>query len=147
LGGDRVALWVAATALVLHFLCISRQRAEWLCIAMTVIIGCLLDSVLHRFGVLQFPNFDGLGVPFWLATIWLLFATTLNHSLRWLQKHGYWAALLGASIAPLSYWAGVRFGVARFGLETPWAMAILAICWGLLLPLLSAMMRHHTRMG
>jgi hypothetical protein len=145
LGGDRVALLVAATTLVLHGLCISRERAEWLCIVATVAIGCVLDSTLHSLDILQFPAFSGVGVPLWLATIWLLFATTLNHSLRWLQKHWFWAVLLGVFIAPLSYWAGVRFGVASFGVATPLALAILAICWGLLLPLLSAMMRHRTR--
>ncbi|HSB96358.1 MAG TPA: DUF2878 domain-containing protein [Spongiibacteraceae bacterium] len=145
LGGDRLALPTIAIMLVLHAIVSGCQRAEWLVIALSAALGIGLDSALHFFGILRFDDFASWGVPLWLAALWLLFATTLNHSLGWLQGRPLLASLVGALLAPLSYWVGARFGAARFGIAVPAALAVLAVCWGLLLPLLGAMMRHRIR--
>jgi len=144
-GGDRLALPTVVIILGLHAVVSGCQRAEWLVIALSAALGIGLDSALHFFGILRFDDFASWGVPLWLAALWLLFATTLNHSLRWLQWHPLWAALIGAVFAPLSYWGGARLGAASFGITMPAALAVLAVCWGLLLPLLGAMMRHRIR--
>ena len=143
LGGDRVAVPVAAALLLLHWWFFSREAAEWLCIAFTVAIGVALDITLESAGVLQFAN--DTPIPLWLVALWALFATTLNHSLRWLQPHWAWAALLGAGAGPFSYWSGVQLDAAWFGIGTLAACGVLAACWGLLLPFLSAMMRRRYR--
>jgi len=145
LGGDGVALAFVAGALLLHWCCSRPDAAEWLCIALSAAIGCLLDSSLHSFGILRFAETAGFGIPLWLVALWLLFATTLNHSLRWLQARGWLAMLLGAAAGPLSYWGGEQLGAAQFGVAAPVACLILAVCWGLLLPLLNAMMRRRRR--
>ena len=144
-GGDRVALLAVAVGLSLHGFIFRVDRTEWCVIALSAGIGFGLDSALHRCGVLLFSAVAVWGAPLWLAALWLLFATTLNHSLHWLQGRPWLAALCGALFAPLSYWGGARLGAADFGVETPTALIILAACWGLLLPVLSAMMRHRIR--
>jgi hypothetical protein len=141
-GGDRVAVPVAAAVLLLHWRYLSRDAAEWFCMALSVALGVAIDAGLEAFDVLQFV---GGGVPVWLIALWALFATTLNHSLRVFQRHLLWAALAGAGAGPLSYWSGVRLDAARFGIDTPTACAVLGVCWSLLLPLLSAMMRRRYR--
>ena len=144
-GGNRIAAVTAGVILLVHALVNRCELSEWLCIVLCASLGVLLDGALHAFGILQFATPSVFGVPFWLVAVWLIFATTLNHSLRWLQTHRYWAIWLGASTAPLSYWGGVQLGAAHWGRAIPQALAIIALCWGLLLPLLSAMMRHRTR--
>jgi hypothetical protein len=145
-GGDVIALGAALIGLLIHGIVGPCRPVEWLCIGLAALLGIMLDSALHSLGVLQFNAFDGYGVPLWLVALWLLFASTLNSSLRWLQTRPLWAAACGVFVVPLSYWAGTRLGAdgvgaASFGLATPVALAILALAWGLLLPLLSAMMR------
>jgi uncharacterized protein DUF2878 len=140
-GGDVIALGAALAGLILHAVIGRCGWAEWLCIGVAALIGITLDSALHYFGVLQFSNVTGWGVPLWLASLWLLFATTLNRSLRWLQTRPLLAALCGALFAPLSYWAGAQIGTASFGIATTIALTVLTAAWSLLLPILSAMMR------
>lgn len=147
LGGNRMALLVLAVALPLHWRYLARERAEWLCIALSAGLGVALDGALQHVGILQFGAAASDGVPFWLVALWLLFATTLNHSLRWLQTRLCWAVVLAALAAPFSYWGGVRFGAARFAWPVPQALLLVALCWGLLLPLLSAMMKHRARVS
>jgi hypothetical protein len=143
LGGDSVAVPVAIALLLFHWRFIGREAAEWFCIALSVALGVALDATLEALDVFRFAQ--GASVPLWLVALWALFATTLNHSLRLLQQHLRWAALLGAVAGPLSYWSGVALGAAEFGIETLQACAVLAACWGLLLPLLSAMMLRRRR--
>ena len=79
--------------------------------------------------------------PLWILALWLLFATTLSVSLRWLQTKLLLAALLGALAAPLSYYAAARMGALTLLRVQPalWAQAV---GWALLLPLLLRLARR-----
>ena len=73
--------------------------------------------------------------PYWIIAMWLLFATTLNVSLKWLRHRPYLAAILGLVAGPAAYYAGYKLG----GVQIPdfvSAMAALAAGWALLMPLL-----------
>ena len=48
--------------------------------------------------------------PYWMVALWGAFATTLNHSLRWLTRRPVFAALFGAVGGPIAYSAGVQLG-------------------------------------
>lgn len=72
--------------------------------------------------------------PPWMVGLWLLFATTLRHSLAWLMHRPWLAAVLGGSGAPLSYYAGYRLGVLEFTLGVPWALAAVGLVWALVTP-------------
>jgi hypothetical protein len=65
----------------------------------------------------------------------MLFATTLNVSLRWLRGRPLLGALLGAVGGPLAYLAGAKLGGIEL-LEPALALSALAAGWALLLPLL-----------
>jgi hypothetical protein len=114
-----------------------QPRALALLIALTGTLGLCWDSVLAALGLIGYapgPLTPPLA-PAWILALWLLFATTLNVSLRWLQTRLAAAAVLGALAAPLAY-----LGAARLGAVTlPHAAAALwaqAGGWALLLPLL-----------
>ena len=49
--------------------------------------------------------------PYWIVALWMLFATTLNVTFRWLQPRPALAAALGAVFGPVSYIAGAAVGV------------------------------------
>ena len=70
--------------------------------------------------------------------MWMLFATTLNVSLRWLKQRPELAAALGVVAGPAAYFSGYRLG----GVEIPDllpAMSVLALGWAILMPVLMAL--------
>ena len=131
--GPAVALVVVA----IHLTLAARPTRELALITLVALLGAVLDSALVRTGWLSYPNGIVLAgtAPYWIVTMWLLFATTLNVSLRWLRGRGWTALALGAVGGPLSYLAGARLGGLSFiNLEA--ALTALAIGWALVTPLL-----------
>ena len=75
-------------------------------------MGLVFDSLLVTVGWLEYPNgmFAPVVAPYWILSMWVLFATTLNVSLAWLHGRYTLAAVFGAIGGPLSYLAGARLG-------------------------------------
>ncbi len=129
---ERGPLALIATALILavHGRWVCQNPREWWLILGLGAFGTALDFLLLQAGVFRFEGHDF--PPFWLTAMWLLFASTLNHSLRWLQARWWLAALCGAIAAPLSYMAGARLGALEIDTAR---LPLLALAWALLLPL------------
>lgn len=128
----RGPLALAATALILlvHRRWICQNRREWWLILALGAYGFAQDYLLMQADVF---HVDGSAIPPpWLVAVWLLFASTLNHSLRWLQPRPWLAALSGAIAAPLSYLAGARLGALDINLSL---LPVLSAAWAVLLPL------------
>ena len=87
-------------------------------------------------GWVAYPSgyFNASLAPYWIVTMWMLFATTLNSSMRWLKGRRLLAAVLGAVAGPLSYLAGQRLGGMEF-VEPRAALAFLAVGWAAVMPL------------
>jgi len=73
--------------------------------------------------------------PHWIIAMWLLFATTLNVSLRWLKERLLLATALGAIAGPAAYFAGYKLGGVQIS-EFTTAMTALALGWAVFMPLL-----------
>lgn len=136
------ATWALATAvllLALHARVVLRDTREWTLLAAVTALGFVVDSAMIRAGVLV-PANGAHWAPLWLVCIWLLLATTLAHSLAWLQRRLPLAVMLGAVAGPLAYVGGAQFGAARLGaggVFGAWTSHIvLALCWAVLVPLL-----------
>lgn len=128
-------LLVPACVLLVHFLWTSSWRAEGRLVASVMLFGSVLDSFLLNIGVLDFGS-HSLLLPAWLALLWALLGTTLDHSLRWSARPWWRASLLGAFGGSLSYLAGGRLaGVGFPHGETP-TLILLALLWAVVLPLL-----------
>ncbi len=111
--------------------------------ALTALVGYSWDSWLSVAGLIGYPP-GWLSPPLappWILALWLLFATTLPISLRWLQGKLALAALLGALAAPLAYLAAARFGALTLARLQP-ALWALALGWAGLLPLLLRLARR-----
>lgn len=129
---------VVTLAVLAYHLATSRQRAvELRLAAFALFLGFLTDSLLLATGWIAYPNgqwIPGLA-PYWIIMMWVLFATTLNVSMRWLHGRLRLAALMGAVGGPVSYLAGAKIGAMSF-VETVPAVVALAIAWGVAMPLL-----------
>jgi hypothetical protein len=106
-------------------------------------LGAVWDSALVAAGLLDYPSgtlLEGTA-PHWIVAMWMLFATTLNLSLRWLQGRPALSMVCGAIAGPLAYYAGHRLG----GVQMPdlqAALLTLAAGWAVILPLLVLLARH-----
>jgi hypothetical protein len=131
--GTLVAVVIASV----HLVYAKRRRAELQLLLLVVTLGFAWDSAVTAMGLMQFSTgrmLSGLA-PYWIAAMWLSFATTLNVSLRWLRGRAWLAALLGAVGGPLAYFAGAKLGALSFPQPLP-GLAAQALGWALLMPLL-----------
>ena len=137
--------WLAVSSIALiifiHVAFLVQDRKAELQLVITAgVVGMLLDSLLISLGV--FTPVSSLVseniAPLWLVGLWMLFGTTLNHSLRWLQQRYFIAAAMGFVFAPLAYWAGQRLGALTFPPDQSLVISLLTIgtCWILVTPLL-----------
>ena len=129
---------VVTLAVLAYHLKTSTQRgAELRLAAFALFLGFLVDSLLLATGWIAYSNGSWLPglAPYWIVTLWALFATTLNVSMRWLSGRHVLAAVFGAVGGPLSYLAGARLGAMSF-LDASPALIALSVGWGLAMPLL-----------
>jgi len=133
------ALATTALVLLLHARFLVRDAREWLLLIAVAALGFVVDSVMIRAGILV-PQPAALLAPLWLVCLWLLLATTLAHSLAWLQRRVLFAAVLGAIGGPLAYIGGAQFGAALLGddgfLGASTALVVLSLSWAVAMPLL-----------
>lgn len=121
-------LAVALACLAAHFIWVARWRAEGRLVASVTLFGCTLDSFLLNLGVFDFAG-DSRLLPAWLALLWALFATTLNHCLAWSARPWWLSSLLGAVGGPLSYLAGARLADVGLPLGQWSTLLLLAAIW------------------
>ena len=122
-------------AIGIHLRLAPEPSRELTLILLTGFIGLTWDSVMVTGGWLAYPSgtiVAGLA-PYWIFAMWMLFATTLNVSFRWLHNRLWVAALLGAIFGPLSYLGGSSIGAVTL-IEPIAAMTALCVAWALLMP-------------
>ncbi len=135
--------WAAAGSLLAvmiagaHLACAKRPRVELQLLLLAVSLGFAWDSAVTAMGLMQFTSGGTISgfAPYWIAAMWLSFATTLNVSLRWLRGREWLAALLGGVGGPLAYFAGAKLGALSFP-QPLLGLAAQALGWALLMPLL-----------
>lgn len=127
-------------ALVLLHLALSkaRWRREAAVLAAAGAFGITADSLQSAGGITQFaePGFWVGYCPLWMAVLWLLFGTTLNSSLQWLQGRLLWAGLMGAVAGPLAYMGGQRLGAIELHSNLLWASVSVGLVYAIATPLL-----------
>jgi hypothetical protein len=141
LGAANGMPWLGPLAFVgvlaIHLRLVSRPDLEVGLVIASGVIGFYFDSLLVANGWVTYPS--GLVsesfAPYWIVTMWMLFATTLNVSMRWLRDRRAMAAVFGAIGGPLSYVAGEKLGGIVF-VDQLAALLALAIGWGIAMPVL-----------
>jgi hypothetical protein len=129
--GTAVALLIA----VWHVARAASPRDELRLLLICAGIGAAFESALVASGWVGYPSGTLIRgtAPHWLVAMWLIFATTLNVSMRWLRHRPFTAAAMGAIGGPLTYWSGERLGGMVF-VEPVAATVAMAVGWALLMP-------------
>lgn len=136
-------LWGYLTIFLLvsiHLVIDRQPLAEVTLLLVLGFAGWCWESLVQSIGWLSFagesggPGVDGLRLaPPWMAALWVNFATTLNHSLAWLQGNGWLAAFCGAVGGPLAFVAGDRLGAVDLQ-QIPEVLFLLVAGWSVLTP-------------
>lgn len=128
---------VVLAVVVLHLRAATRPDLEAGLLVASGIIGLYFDSLLVALGWVTYPSglFSNSFAPYWIVTMWVLFATTLNSSMGWLRGRLSLAAVLGAFAGPMSYIAGAKLGGIEF-VDRGGALLFLALGWAAAMPLL-----------
>ena len=128
---------VVTAIVVLHLKNAMQPAREAALIVSAGLLGALWDSALVSAGWLAYPSGTvaaGLA-PYWIVAMWMLFATTLNVSMRWLRSRIMVAALLGGIAGPLAFYGGARLGGVSF-LDLRAGLVALGVGWAAMMPLL-----------
>ncbi|AOE87382.1 DUF2878 domain-containing protein [Pseudomonas sp. TCU-HL1] len=121
--------------LAVHFCWIGNWQQERKLLLIVFLAGSLLDTALIHLGVFHFPGTDRV-LPLWLALLWSLLATTLNHSLAWSARPWWRASLLGGLCAPPAYLIGARLADVGLPLGLWISAGLLSLVWAMVLPAL-----------
>jgi len=116
LGAAQQMPWIGPVAvliaLALHLRAARKPFEEILLVLSCALIGATFDSILVAAGWVSYDAglFNANFAPYWIITMWMLFATTLNVSMRWLRGKPKLAAAFGFYGGPASYFAGQALG-------------------------------------
>lgn len=144
IGGDTVAIVTSFIVLAIHLRYVSGNLRELTLLLQVMLLGLVVDSLFIIAGVLTGAELLFLP-PLWLIALWLVFATTLNHCLRWFQQHLPLAILVGAVAGPLSYWAGTRMSDFALGSPTVRSIIIVSLVWALIFPLCLMLAKRYEK--
>ncbi|MFT3906150.1 MAG: DUF2878 domain-containing protein [Steroidobacteraceae bacterium] len=127
-----------------HLYAARNWRAELQLLLCAALIGLCADTALASSGWVQYsdPLMPAGLAPLWIIALWMLFATTLRLSLKWLQPHLLLGALCGAVGGPLAYLSGVRLGALTLP-RAEAALIALAALWMAATVLLLRMAQRH----
>ncbi len=133
-----VGVLVMSLAIALHLRLAELPRVELVLVLLCGTIGAVFDTFLVGFGWVDYPSGYLLGgaAPYWIVAMWMLFATTLNVSLRWLRGNHILAVLFGLVGGPLAYFTGEKLGGIVL-VDFSAAMLALGIGWGVMMPFLT----------
>jgi len=137
-------LLIALACLAIHLRWVAADRDEWRTLLYVAACGWALDSALLHLGVFSFGD-STLLLPIWLALLWLLFASTLLHSLNWTARPWWLGSLLGAVGGPLSYLGGARLADVGLPLGIWPSVLLLGVIWAVLMPGVHWLIRWRTR--
>ena len=136
-GFDREAIVFCVILAVLHLRISKHRWPECQLGLFAVLLGVVVDSLLQALSVIRFAGaaLEPLS-PFWLWTLWGMFALTLNASLAFLKGQPLIvSAALGLLFGPATYYAGTNLGAAELDV-TPVRMLALGTAWAIAMPLL-----------
>jgi hypothetical protein len=136
-GSPLLATLSVAAVAIFHLLSIKAPLKEALLLLAAAVIGLGWESFMVWTGLVQYPGYESAVLaPYWIVAMWVLFATTINHGLRWTKRHLGVAAVAGLLGGPLAFFGGMNLGAVEFS-HTAAALVMIGLGWALLLPVLT----------
>ena len=126
---------VVAGAVALHLSRSNQPTREFALIMIAGALGAVWDSALVASGWIAYPSGNVISgfAPYWIVTMWMLFATTLNVSLRWLHNRIALAVIFGGISGPMAFYAGAQLGGVTF-IDQRTGLIALGFGWAVILP-------------
>ncbi len=147
MGGAKQMPWLGPltvlVALAIHFRAARNPFEEAVLVVCCAIMGAIFDSILVAAGWVSYSSglFSASFAPYWIITMWMLFATTLNVSMRWLRRKPLLAAAFGFFGGPAAYLAGHELGGIVL-IQQAAALTALAIGWSAMMPAMMWLSEH-----
>jgi hypothetical protein len=141
-GAANGRLWLGPALVIallaLHLYLSGNLRLEVRLIVLIGLFGFAFDSLLAAAGLYAFEHIGAAPwlCPPWMVALWMLFATTLNTSMAWLDRSRVLAAVLGATGGAASYAAGARLGAIDLHANTLVSLTGIALAWAFAMPML-----------
>lgn len=134
---------VVLIIVTIHLAISKNTYKELILLTVVGLIGLFWDSLLMIFGLVTYPSgviFSGLA-PYWVVSMWVLYATTLNVCLHWLRKRYFLSIFLGALLGPLAYFIGEKLGGINI-LNHRYSLFFIGVGWAMILPMLNVVSKR-----
>ena len=102
-------------------------------------IGLVAETALMASGLVRYQAVWPAAwlAPVWLIALWMVFGTCIGATARMLGERPLMkGALLGALVAPPTYWAGERFAALSFAQPVWLPLIATAFVWAIATPLM-----------
>jgi Protein of unknown function (DUF2878) len=138
LGGANGRPWLgvvlAVPILAWHFNKADSARKETYLLLAVAVIGGTFDQLLLTMEMVAYPAADWPSrlLPIWMCMLWVLFASTLNVSLRWMRGRLLVGSASGLLGGPVAYYAASRLGAVQ--LLHDGTLLIIGIAWAFWMP-------------
>jgi hypothetical protein len=131
-----LGVYIGLTYIVLHFIFINLRLRDFIIMLIIGALGIITDSAFTLLRVISFPTYENnlTPIPFWLISLWLVFALTVPHSLYWLRNNLLIASVAGAIGGSFSYFIGHTLGAIQLAEPLSMSMVIYFIAWGVIFP-------------
>ena len=128
-----IGLFIGIVYLTIFFYFIKeRIKAFKICLTFSL-IGYVFDTILSFSELFVINSNVVFGyLPIWFLALWPSFTTLFASVLFFLKNRPFLAFLMGATLAPSTYYLGIPLGIAKSE-NLLIAIIIMIIFWGLLL--------------
>ena len=128
---------IVAAVIAMHLSQSNKPVRELALTGVAGLLGAFWERAVVMVGWIEYPsgNIAAGFAPYWIVAMWMLFATTLNVSLRWLRNRTALAVVLGAIAGPLSFYGGAQLGGVVF-LDQRAGLIALSVGWAVMMPTL-----------
>lgn len=124
------------TYLLLHLYLCESPKKELKLFAVVLVIGFVVESIFINSGLLSYKQSLGPFPPLWLLGLYLFFASSIDHSLFWIQKAPWAFSPLVAFGSCSGYLLANFLGAADLLQDEGITLTILGIYWMVMPPLL-----------
>lgn len=138
------SLWLMLGLLLVHAVFSPSKQYDLRVVVVILPIGMAVESLMIATGLVVYHS--EFLLPVWMVLLWCHLAVSFNHSLRWMQSiPAIWQSVLAALTGAGSYAAATRFGAIALPDTQILNLMMIAVIWGIQLPLMMKLAYHVTR--
>ncbi len=128
---------LVVVALIFHFVVAQSRLRDLTYMSVIALIGLALDTIFLHAGLLSYASPNSwlpLLAPLWLLLLYAQFASAIDQSMIWMQKHPLIALVAGPFGGITSYSAAAQLGAVSFLQSRFTVLATIGAAWLIFLP-------------